>query len=123
MDITTVGRVMLAEHKALFLLAECVYSGWLSKERAKKTKTSVIIAFSSRIEQLVLGWSRKAYGITLSSMIKIASCYNARNAYIMDTEETVVERPQFVQFVQKHTFRMWVPNTTSLSLNRSIDAP
>ena len=47
MDITTTGRVMLAENKALFPLAEYVYSGWLSKGRAKKTKTSVAMAFSS----------------------------------------------------------------------------
>lgn len=80
MDITKMGRFMLAENKALFPLAECVYSGWLSKGRAKKMKTSVVIAFSSlenTNEQLILGWLGKAYGITLSSLIKTASCYNA----------------------------------------------
>lgn len=41
----TMGRVMLAENKDLFSQAECDYSGWFAKGRAKKTKTSVVIAF------------------------------------------------------------------------------
>ena len=41
------GRIMMAENKTLFSTAEYLYSGWLSKGRAKKAKISVVIAFSS----------------------------------------------------------------------------
>ena len=55
LDITKMGRIILVKNKALFPTSEYFYSGWLSKGRAKKAKTSVVIAFSSTedaIEQL-----------------------------------------------------------------------
>ena len=47
LDITKMRKIMLVENKALFPTAESVYSGWLSKGRAKKAKTSIVIAFLS----------------------------------------------------------------------------
>lgn len=86
MDITKMGRFMLAENKALFPLAECVYSDWLSKGRAKKMKTSVVIAFSSpentnRAIDLGLAWKGLRYNAELfDKNCKLLQCVKYLNS-------------------------------------------
>lgn len=124
LEITTMGRVMLAENRAQFSLAECVYAGLLSKGRSKKPKASVIIVFSSpeytnRAVDLGLVWKGLRHNAELYDIdCKLLQCAKSLHwRYGSRRRASAI----CALYVEAH-FSHVCPIATSLPLNRNSDA-